>query len=688
MKAILTGRARRRRNSLRGAVLLAACATCAGAAGATVFPVEERVVLGPALEERVRLDRGWRYRPGDVPNGADPALEDRGWAIARSILRDPEDSPEGWPGIGWFRRRLALAEGMPATVVALRLEQAGAAEVYLDGRLVVRFGTVSTRREGERPLYPRDFVGVALEPGRAHVLAVRYSNFTGNVIGNGVRGFVVNLRGVEAAAAAYNRTTVAVTSQPMAFAGAFSAFALLHLLLFAFDRRRRENLAVALFATTQAAMYLVMTRYQLTADLLSALALFRPLVALQVAVVLTGLAAEHAVLRRRPAWTSWAIGAAGVALAAWVWTWSAFRSELPARVFVLLGFLEMLRVAVAAAARREPEAWIVAAGFAPIALVLAAEQVLALADAGSMPQTAVLACTLLLFAALSVFLSRRSARTAHELEARLAEVRALSERAIEQERRVAREEAERRLVEERHERRTRELEEARRIQLAMLPPDAPAVAGFDVAFRMVTATEVGGDYVDIRAGSGGSLLAVGDATSHGLQAGMVVAVAKSLFQAAGPEEGPAAVLRRVGAGLAALRERRASMALAVLHLAPGGLRFASAGMPPLLVARGGRPVEEMLLPGVPLGTLPGVEYEEAELALAPGDTVLAVSDGLVEAAASGAEAFGYERAAAALRALHGRTAREVADGVLAAVTAHLGDAPPPDDVTVVALVPR
>ncbi|MFZ5786188.1 MAG: PP2C family protein-serine/threonine phosphatase, partial [Acidobacteriota bacterium] len=358
-------------------------------------------------------------------------------------------------------------------------------------------------------------------------------------------------------------------------------------------------------------------------------------------------------------------------------------------VFVLLGFLEMLRVAVAAAARREPEAWIVAAGFAPIALVLAAQQVLALANAGSMPQTAVLACMLLLFAALSVYLSRRSARTARELEARLGEVRALSVRAIEQERRAAREEAERRLVEERHERRTRELEEARRIQLAMLPPEAPAVAGFDLAFRMVTATEVGGDYVDVRAdGGGGSLLAVGDATSHGLQAGMVVAVAKSLFQAAAPEGGPGAVLRRVGAGLEALRERRASMALAVLHLAPGGLRFASAGMPPLLVARGGRPVEEMLLPGVPLGTLPGVEYAEAEQALAPGDTVLAVSDGLVEAAAPGAEAFGYERAAAALRVLAGRTAREVADGMLAAVTAHLGGAAPPDDVTVVALVAR
>ena len=65
------------------------------------------------------------------------------------------------------------------------------------------------------------------------------------------------------------------------------------------------------------------------------------------------------------------------------------------------------------------------------------------------------------------------------------------------------EETERRILEAEHERRTEELEAARRLQLAMLPQTAPEVPGVDLAFRMVTATEVGGDYVDFRIGDPG-----------------------------------------------------------------------------------------------------------------------------------------------------------------------------------------
>ena len=73
--------------------------------------------------------------------------------------------PGGWPGIGWFRRRVTLADGMPTTALGLRVEQRGASEVYLDGRLIVTAGTVSDDPAVERPVYPNDFGGVAFEAG-------------------------------------------------------------------------------------------------------------------------------------------------------------------------------------------------------------------------------------------------------------------------------------------------------------------------------------------------------------------------------------------------------------------------------------------------------------------------------------------------------------------------------------------
>ena len=67
---------------------------------------------------------------------------------------------------------------------------------------------------------------------------------------------------------------------------------------------------------------------------------------------------------------------------------------------------------------------------------------------------------------------------------------------------------------------------------------------FRSAFLMRTATEVGGDYYDyVTDPSGRCVIAVGDATGHGMHAGMVVAVAKSLFATLAPSHDPVRVLR-------------------------------------------------------------------------------------------------------------------------------------------------
>jgi serine phosphatase RsbU (regulator of sigma subunit) len=284
--------------------------------------------------------------------------------------------------------------------------------------------------------------------------------------------------------------------------------------------------------------------------------------------------------------------------------------------------------------RQERDAWIVAGGLGALMLAVVVSQVAQLLEVKAPVDILFAVGLFVLVLSLSVYLSRRVARTQRELEERLIEVQALTARAVGQERRAAAEEAEKRLLAAENERKTRELEDARQMQLAMLPPSSPSHGRYDIAFRMATATEVGGDYVDIApCGDGGIQVALGDATSHGLQAGIVVAVAKSLFQTSREERSPGAVLHRVAEGLAALRERRASMALAVLRLDGSSVRLASAGMPPLLVFRkeAGQ-TEEVLLPGMPLGTKHDAPWEEREIRLASGDALLAMTDGLAESA--------------------------------------------------------
>ena len=663
----------------------------ATAAGAVERPTEDPVVLAGRLEDRVQLLDGWRYHPGDDPSWSNPAFDDSAWPVASSTLDASADPAGGWPGIGWFRRRLTLADGMPPTALAIRIEQNGASDLYLDGRLVGSYGTVSADPAAERPVYPNDFDGIALEPGTTHVLAVRYSNSRDNRFRGAIRGFGFNMRSVASAAAAYNRWAREVTLVPAVFAGAFAALAVLHLLLFGFHPASREHLLFATFAGATATAMGLKIAVALETDLIARLQTFRWYVAVTIAMVLIGLAVVHQVFRRRPAWTSWAVVFAGAAIVVWVWTWQAFQSALPVRIFIAAAFLEMLRLSIAALViRREAEAWIVALGFAPLAVVTLIALAFGWAGRPFSSPLAESGTLVVLALAFSVFISRRAARTARELEQRLGEVRELSERALEQERRAIHEETERRLLEAKHRQRSEELEAARRLQLAMLPHLAPEIPGFDLAYRMATATEVGGDYVDMRLGAGGqALLAVGDATSHGLQAGMVVAVAKSLFQGVDPDESPSQVLDRIGAGLQSMRERHASMAMVVISAVGGRLRVASAGMPPVLVCRRGTgSVEEILLPGVPLGTLADVEYPVREVSISTGDKVLVMSDGVAEAAAPTGEAFGYDRVASYFRRANHRPAEEIVDGLFEAVTSFADSSPLLDDVTVLVLVAK
>lgn len=239
------------------------------------------------------------------------------------------------------------------------------------------------------------------------------------------------------------------------------------------------------------------------------------------------------------------------------------------------------------------------------------------------------------------------------------------EKLLEQERIGKEREIGRRLLEAENDRKSRELEEARRFQLSLLPRKLPERAGLELGVAMSTATEVGGDYYDFREVAGGDLLvAIGDATGHGAAAGTMVTVVKSLFMAGGDTESPSAFLRRATGLVHGMGLSRMAMALALARLHGRRVTLSSAGMPPALHFRAaGGVVDEIALAGMPLGSRAEFPYAEAELDLAPGDTLLLMSDGFPELPNPAGEVLGYERA----RAIFAGVARQPADVVVAAL---------------------
>jgi len=198
--------------------------------------------------------------------------------------------------------------------------------------------------------------------------------------------------------------------------------------------------------------------------------------------------------------------------------------------------------------------------------------------------------------------------------------------------------------------RAKELEEARQLQLSMLPQALPQLPLLEIAACMKPATEVGGDYYDFHLSDDGVLtVAVGDATGHGLKAGTLVTATKSLFNHLAQESEIPVIFQQSSRALKRMNLRSMFMAMTIAKVNGYQMTLGSAGMPSALIYRAvRRVVEEISLRGVPLGSLTAYSYRECSLSVAPGDVVVLMSDGYPERFNGKNEMLGYGSAKSVL----------------------------------------
>ena len=237
------------------------------------------------------------------------------------------------------------------------------------------------------------------------------------------------------------------------------------------------------------------------------------------------------------------------------------------------------------------------------------------------------------------------------------------------------------------ERYEQELKVAQLIQQQFLPRDLPELGEWQVAAYYQPARVVGGDFYDfIDLGDGRIGVVVGDVTDKGVPAALVMARTHSILRAEAPRlVDPGKVLARANELLVPEMPARmfVTCLYGVLEPATGRLVFANAGHN-LPYVRSGEDVSELRATGLPLGLLPGIEYEETVGVLAPGDTLLLHSDGLAEAHGPGREMYGFPRLRAAME---GRLAgSDLLDDLLDRLRAFTGPGwEQEDDITLVTL---
>jgi len=236
-------------------------------------------------------------------------------------------------------------------------------------------------------------------------------------------------------------------------------------------------------------------------------------------------------------------------------------------------------------------------------------------------------------------------------------------------------------------------ETATALQQAFLPPSLPDVPGVETAAVYLPGAEgleVGGDFYDLFETGDGWTAMIGDVSGKGAQAAALTALVRHTARGAA-DRGPADALLAVNR--AVLRETKpgtfATACIGTLKPGPDGVEveIVVAGHPPPLVAREGGAIEP-IQPTAPLvGVLEEIDVTTTRLRLAPGETMLLYTDGLIEARRRGDEPLGEERLRATVAEVRDGTARALASAALDRAAAYSPDFPQ-DDVAILAIRAR
>ncbi|GAB4372496.1 MAG: hypothetical protein Kow0042_15840 [Calditrichia bacterium] len=234
-----------------------------------------------------------------------------------------------------------------------------------------------------------------------------------------------------------------------------------------------------------------------------------------------------------------------------------------------------------------------------------------------------------------------------------------------------------------NERKTKELEEARQLQLSMLPKELPQLPHLDIAVYMQTATEVGGDYYDFAFKEDGSLnIALGDATGHGMKAGIMVSSMKSIFTTNSTKMDMPAFFATANNGVKSMGLRRMMMGFALLNLNSDQFFLVNAGMPPIFWYRHATDsVEEISEHGMPIGAMKNARYGVTSKPMESGDALLLLTDGMPELQNDAQEMFGYSRIKSIFRSVGKESPAEIINHLKAEASRWTNGKPLHDDVT-------
>ena len=234
----------------------------------------------------------------------------------------------------------------------------------------------------------------------------------------------------------------------------------------------------------------------------------------------------------------------------------------------------------------------------------------------------------------------------------------------------------------------RDIAMAREVQLRLLPPPPAEQKHAEFAVSFLPARSIGGDLYDfIEYGANQTAIVMGDVSGKAAPAALLAALVSGIMRSEATQQpSPAAMLAILND---ALQERRLDSQYVVMLFALWNdknmtLQLANSGAVQPIFCRSGESVP-IRAEGFPLGLFPNVTYEEFNIATQPGDAIVFVSDGILDAENEKQEMYGEERLSGLLCSLRDKPAAQIASAILADVTEFQGGQDRFDDETIIVL---
>ena len=238
-----------------------------------------------------------------------------------------------------------------------------------------------------------------------------------------------------------------------------------------------------------------------------------------------------------------------------------------------------------------------------------------------------------------------------------------------------------------------DLEIAREVQRAFIPQQLPSIPGLNCETFYKPAHSIGGDYYDffpLRNGTWG--IAIGDVSGKGIGAALIMASLQASLraQALQPHSDPLAMISHVNRLVheSSPVQFFASLFYAEYDPAARALTYVNAGLNPPFVVRckdGHSRVFRLQPEGAPVGLFKNSGYNSRLFRLEDGDTLVACTDGIVEAESSNGELWGAQRLESLFSTCGRQTPQQLLNRILNEVSAFTDGAPQKDDMTLLVM---